>query len=152
MPEPKEGLSPFIFEGMDEAAVAALRDLYSDLKIDGKVLDLGGGGLQHFEVPPDELVVLDAPPRRCGVRRRRLSARGQEPVAGDAGATVARVLKPGGHFVCSFVGGADDTGRMRTLRKLFDGAPDFGGAESDLRTSLTGSGDRLWAVWASKAP
>ena len=59
------------------------------------------------------------------------------------------MLKPGGHFVCSFVGGADDTGRMRKLRKLFDGAPDFGGAESDLRTSLTGSGDRLWAVWAT---
>ena len=58
------------------------------------------------------------------------------------------MLKPGGHFVCSFVGGADDTGRMRKLRKLFDGAPGFGGAESDLRTSLTGSGDRLWAVWA----
>ena len=63
---------------------------------------------------------------------------------------MARVLKPGGHFVCSFVGGADDTGRMRKLRKLFDGAPGFGGAESDLRTSLTGSGDRLWAVWATK--
>ena len=62
------------------------------------------------------------------------------------------MLKPGGHFVCSFVGGADDTGRMRKLRKLFDGAPGFGGAESDLRTSLTGSGDRLWAVWATKAP
>ena len=40
---------------------------------------------------------------------------------------------------------------MRKLRKLFDGAPDFGGAESDLRTSLTGSGDRLWAVWARRA-
>jgi hypothetical protein len=31
---------------MDEAAVAALRDLYSDLEIDGRVLDLGGAGIE----------------------------------------------------------------------------------------------------------
>ena len=42
-------------------------------------------------------------------------------------------------------------GGCASCRKLFDGAPDFGGAESDLRTSLTGSGDRLWAVWAKRA-
>ena len=142
---------------MDDAATAALRDLYSDLEIDGRVLDLGGDGYEHFEVPPDELVVFDGDDKAqlpyadaefddvvllLGAPRKQP----QETLA-----EVARVLKPGGHFVCSFVGGADDTGRMRKLRKLFDGAPDFGGAESDLRTSLTGSGDRLWAVWAKRA-
>ena len=149
-PEPKAGLSPFIFEGMDETAVAALRDLYSDLSIDGEVLDLGGGGLEHFDVPPDDLVVLEAPPAKGAFDDVVCLLDSKNPSA-ETLATVARVLKPGGHFVCSFVGGADDTGRMRKLRKLFDGAPDFGGAESDLRTSLTGSGDRLWAVWAKRA-
>ena len=135
---------------MDETAVAALRDLYSDLKIDGKVLDLGAGGLQHFEVPPDELVVRDAPSGDAAFDDVVCLLGAKNPPA-EVLADVARVLKPRGHFVCSFVGGADDTGRMRKLRKLFDGAPDFGGAVSDLRTSLTGSGDRLWAVWAKRA-
>src|SRR5688572_22257725 len=44
---------------MDEGAIAALRDLYSDLEIDGRVLDLGGGGAGHFDVPPDDLVDAD---------------------------------------------------------------------------------------------
>lgn len=130
--------------------MAALRDLYSDLKIDGQVLDLGAGGLQHFEVPPDELVVLDAPSGDAAFDDVVCLLGAKNPSPETLGA-VARVLKPGGLFVCSFVGGADDTGRMRKLRKLFDGAPGFGGAESDLRTSLTGSGDRLWAVWAKRA-
>ena len=135
---------------MDEAAVAALRDLYSDLDIDGTVLDLGGGGLDHFEVPPDELVALDAPPAGATFDDVVCLLGAKNPPA-ETLSEVAQVLKPGGRLVCSFVGGADDTGRMRKLRKLFDGAPDFGGAESDLRTSLTGSGDRLWAVWAKRA-
>ena len=41
---------------MDEAAVAALRDLYSDLEIDGRVLDLGGASRDHFEFAPDALI------------------------------------------------------------------------------------------------
>ncbi len=44
----------------------------------------------------------------------------------------------------------DDAGRVRIVRAYFALAPAFGPAESDLRTSLTGTGDRLWAVWAAK--
>jgi hypothetical protein len=44
----------------------------------------------------------------------------------------------------------DDAGRVRIVRAYFSLAPVFGPAESDLRTSLTGTGDRLWAVWAAK--
>jgi ubiquinone/menaquinone biosynthesis C-methylase UbiE len=142
---------------MDQGAIAALRDLYSDLQIDGRVLDLCGVGQEHFEVPPDELVVFGADDARALPYADRefddvvclLGARNHPQ---GTLAEVARVLKPGGHFVCSFVGGADDAGRVRKLRKYFDGSPAFGGAESDLRTSLTGSGDRLWAVWASRRP
>jgi SAM-dependent methyltransferase len=146
-----------MLSGMDEAAVAALRDLYSDLQIDGRVLDLGGDGQHHFEVPPDELVEFDGPdvsalPYPDGAFDDVVCLLGGRNAAVKGLDEVARVLKPGGHFVCAFVGGADDSGRMRKLRKAFDAAPAFAGAQSDLRTSLTGSGDRLWAVWAARRP
>lgn len=142
---------------MDDGAIAALRDLYSDLEIDGRVLDLCGGGYEYFEVPPDQLVQFDGADATDLPYADRefddvvcvLGSRSSPLKALDE---VARVLKPGGHFVCAFVGGADDTGRMRKLRQTFDRASSFGGAQSDLRTSLTGSGDRLWAVWAAKRP
>ena len=70
------------------------------------------------------------------------------------------MLRPGGRFVCTFarrdarrgarMGGDDDAGRVRIVRAYFSLAPAFGPAESDLRTSLRGTGDRLWAVWAAK--
>ena len=40
---------------IDDAARDAIRDLYADLQIDGHVLDLGEAGMEHFNVPPDEL-------------------------------------------------------------------------------------------------
>ncbi len=46
----------------------------------------------------------------------------------------------------------DDAGRVRLVRTYFARTPAFGPAESDLRTSLTGAGDRLWAVWATRLP
>ena len=112
------------------------------------MLDLGGGVLEHFEVPPDDLVA----PGADGPFDDVVCVLGGQNPSAETLAEVAGLLKAGGHFVCAFVGGADDTGRMRKLRKLFDAAPGFGGAESDLRTSLTGSGDRLWAVWATRRP
>ena len=143
-------------ERMDEAAVAALRDLYSDLAIDRQVLDLSGAGQHHFEVPPDELTEFGGDPSDLPYEDAAfddvvcvLGARNPPQATWDE---AARVLKPGGHFVCAFVGGADDTGRMRKLRKAYDAAPAFGGPLSDLRSSLTGSGDRLWAIWAVRRP
>jgi len=155
--------------GLDDAAVAAIRDLYSDLGIDGRVLDLCGGGQEQFDVPPDELVGFGGDPDA------------QLPYGDDAFddvlctggvgtftrprdtfADVARVLRPGGRFVCTFTTqvftaaavrgwvSTDDAGRVRIVRAYFALAPAFGPAESDLRTSLTGTGDRLWAVWAAK--
>ena len=37
----------------------AVRDLYSDLDIDGRVLDMGEPSTGHFDLPPDELVAGD---------------------------------------------------------------------------------------------
>ena len=154
---------------LDDAAVAAIRDLYSDLGIDGRVLDLCGSSSDHFDVPPDELTTFSGDPdvklpygddvfddvlcsAAVGALRRPR----------ETFAEVARVLRPGGHFVCTFASAihvpgeirgwvaTDDAGRVRIVRAYFALASAFGPAESDLRTSLTGSGDRLWAVWAAK--
>jgi SAM-dependent methyltransferase len=154
---------------LDDAAVAAVRDLYSDLGIDGRVLDLCGTSDGHFDVPPDELVVFDGDPSDAlpygdAAFDDVLCAGGvgalTEPAATFA--EVARVLRPGGRFVCTFTGGGaagaavpawtatDDAGRVRIVRGHFALAPAFGPPESDLRTSLTGTGDRLWAVWATR--
>jgi SAM-dependent methyltransferase len=153
--------------GLDDAALAALRDLYDDLGIDGRVLGVCAGSPAHFNVPPDELVA-----HRIGAGPLPFAdasfddalcfeglAGWTDPLA--AFAEVARVLRPGGRLVCSFTSrhpaqairgwlGTDDTGRVRIARRYFELTPGFGPAQSDLRSSLTGTGDRLWAVWAAR--
>lgn len=146
-----------------------MRDLYSDLGVDGRVLDLCGGSADQFEVPPDELVVHTGDPDEplpygdeafddvvCS------GGIGSLTRPREAFAEVARVLRPGGRFVCTFANGVhtrpevrgwaatDDAGRVRIARAYFALTGAFGPPESDLRTSLTGMGDRLWAVWAAK--
>src|SRR4051812_3850474 len=138
---------------MDDEAIAALRDLYSDLDIDGRVLNIGVAVRDRFEIPPDALVEFDGDPARLPYADGEFDAvlcQGDIPQA--AFAESARVLKPRGYLVCTFAGGADDAGHIKLLRKWFASTPGFAGAESDLRTSLTGAGDRLWAVWAPKRP
>ena len=61
------------------------------------------------------------------------------------------MLRPGGCFVVTFPGSSDDAGRVRVVRGYFAATDAFGPAQSDLRTSLTGTGDRLWAVWAKRS-
>jgi SAM-dependent methyltransferase len=139
--------------GLDAAAMDAIRDLYDDLQIDGRVLDLGEDGQRHFHVPPDELTVHAAGllPYADG---------GFDDVVGfgvpddaEVFAEAARVLHTGGRFVATFTNrlAPDTAAQVRRLRRRFERTPGFGPAESDLRTSLTGTGDQLWAVWARRA-
>jgi SAM-dependent methyltransferase len=132
---------------IDDAARDAIRDLYDDLQIDGRVLDLGGAGMEHFNVPPDELTVAEAPDGTYD----DVVFFGAPDDAELFGA-VAQALKPGGRFVITFTNALapDTAAQVRRLRRRFEATPGFGPAESDLRTSLTGAGDQLWAVWATR--
>ena len=132
---------------IDDATRDAIRDLYDDLEIDGNVLDLGGAGMEHFNVPPDELTVAGEPDGSYD----DIVYFGA-PDDAELFAAVARSLKPGGRFVITFTNtlAPDTAAQVRRLRKRFEATEGFGSAESDLRTSLTGAGDQLWAVWATR--
>ena len=113
---------------IDDDAIAAVGDLYQELGIDGRVLDLMASWVSHFHAPPDELVVLGMNEREL---RRNGAAAGHvvqdlnaDPVLPFADASlddavccvsvdylvrplevfaeVARVLRPGGRFVVTF--------------------------------------------------
>jgi SAM-dependent methyltransferase len=175
---------------MDETAERAIGDLYEDLGIDARVLDLFAGWTSHFNVEPDELVGLGPNPGLLdanGALSERVAQDLDEntalPFADErfddvvcssgvdyltrpleVFAEVARVLRPGGRFVCTFTSrcfperaihgwlNTDDGGHVRIVRRYFELTPGFGRAESDLRTSLAGTGDLLWAVWAARTP
>jgi len=77
-------------------------------------------------------------------------------------AEVARVLRPGGRFVVTFsnrcfptkvIRGwalADSAGCVEIVRHYFDLSGGFDEPTAALRTGLTGRGDPLWAVWATR--
>jgi SAM-dependent methyltransferase len=136
---------------LDATALDAIRDLYDDLQIDGRVLDLGDAGMAHFNVPPDELTVREGEFDYPDASFDDVVSFGV-PEDPDLFAEVARILRPGGRFVATFSNqlAPDTAAQVRRLRKRFAATPGFGAAESDLRTSLTGEGDQLWAVWARR--
>jgi SAM-dependent methyltransferase len=156
--------------GLDGAATDSLRDFYDDLGINGRVLDLAMPSGEHFHDPPDELTPQllggDPLPYADGDFDDALCHEGLAPLTHplEGFAEVARVLKPGGRFICTFTSrrrsvapvkgwaATDDAGRVRIARRYFELTPAFGPPASDLRASLTGTGDRLWAVWATRRP
>ena len=113
---------------IDEAAIAAVGDLYAELHLEGDVLDLMGSWVSHFRQRPERLTVL-------GMNTAELSANPQASttIVHDLNADpclpfdddtfdaavccvsvdyltrpvevfrdVGRVLRPGGTFVCTF--------------------------------------------------
>jgi SAM-dependent methyltransferase len=172
---------------MDASAEQAVSDLYDDLEIDGRVLDLWSSWVSHFNHPPDELVGIGMNEEELAANdalsERLLQDLNEDPVLPfedgrfddvvccaavdyltrplEVFAEVARVLVPGGRFVCAFTNrcfptkaihgwlSTDEGGHVRIVRRYFELTPAFSSTESDLRTSLSGSGDALWAVWAA---
>jgi SAM-dependent methyltransferase len=119
---------PRLVTHIDERAIAAVGDLYTELGVDGEVLDLMSSWISHFAAPPRRLVAL-------GMNDQELAANPQaaqwvvhdlnaDPVLpfNDAAfddvvccvsvdyltrpvevfREVGRVLRPGGRFVVTF--------------------------------------------------
>jgi SAM-dependent methyltransferase len=188
-PSPDAGfyVPPRLVTHIDDAAIAAVGALYDELRVDGSVLDLMSSWVSHFAAAPRELVGLGmnaaelaANPALTASVVRDLNA---EPVLPfedgrfddavccvsvdylvrplEVFAEVARVLRPGGRFVCTFSNrcfptkairgwlATDDAGHVAIVRRYFELTPAFGPATTELRTPAGGPGDPLWAVWAA---
>ena len=113
---------------IDDGAIAAVGALYDELGINGVVLDLMSSWVSHFRQPPSELTVLGMSAEELDAnaqaRHRVVHDLNEDPRLpfGDRGfdaavccvsvdylvhpvavfKEVARVLRPGGVFVCTF--------------------------------------------------
>lgn len=181
---------PRMVTHIDAAAVAAVGDLYEELTIEGAVLDLMGSWVSHFRRAPAELTVLGMnadelaanpqahatvvhdlntdpvlpfPDTRfdaavCCVSVDYLT----QPVA--VFTDVARVLRPGAPFVCTFSNrcfptrairgwlSASDEQRCAIVATYFRDAGGWDEPVISRRTASGRLGDPLFAVWAHRAP
>jgi SAM-dependent methyltransferase len=120
--------APRLVTHIDDAAIAAVGDLYDELHIDGDVLDLMGSWVSHFRHPPQHLrvlgmsqVELEANPLAAERIVHDLNAQPSVPLPAESVddvvccvsvdyltrpvevfRDVGRVLRPGGRFVCTF--------------------------------------------------
>ena len=178
--------SPRLVTHIDDAAIAAVGELYAELGVNGEVLDLMSSWVSHFVTPPRRLVVL-------GMNERELEANAMagERIVHDLNADpripldgervddvvccvsvdyltrpvevfrdVARVLRPGGRFVCTFsnrvfptkaIRGwllADEHERPEIVAEYFRRSRTFEPPIVALRTPPDHRSDPLWAVWA----
>jgi SAM-dependent methyltransferase len=171
---------------IDDDAIAAVGTLYEELEIDGEVLDLMSSWVSHFRAPPARLTVLGISAEELQANRVA-AVRVVHDLNSDPGlpfpdasfdgavccvsvdyltrplevfAEVARVLRPGGPFVCTFsnrcfptkaIRGwiyASEEGRREIVSRYFALTPGFGEPQSERRTPPFHGGDPLLAVWA----
>jgi SAM-dependent methyltransferase len=177
---------PRLVTHIDDDAIAGVGALYRELAVDGDVLDLMGSWVSHFAAPPRRLRVLgmnrmelDANLMAAERIVHDLNADPSIPLD-DGGvddavccasvdyltrpvevfADVARVLRPGGRFVCTFsnrvfptkaIRGwlyASEEERCRIVVEYFHRSRGFEPAVVQRRTSPDHPGDPLYAVWA----
>jgi SAM-dependent methyltransferase len=173
---------------IDDAAIAAVGALYDQLGIVGDVLDLMGSWVSHFRTPPARLTVLgmnaqelEANPSAAATVVHDLNADPQLPFAPssfdavvccvsvdyltrpvEVFTDVARVLRPGGLFVCTFsnrcfptkaIRGwlySDDEQHCEIVKRYFLLAAGWAEPHAERRTPLVHRGDPLMAVWAQR--
>ena len=179
---------PRLVTHIDDQAIATVGALYDELGVVGDVLDLMASWVSHFRTPPAHLTVLGM--NADELRENHAAAAtvvhdlnddpripfGEKsfdavvccvsvdyltrPV--EVFAEVARVLRPGGPFICTFsnrcfptkaIRGwlyADDEERCAIVRRYFQLSGAFEASRSQRRTPLDHPGDPLLAVWAYK--
>jgi SAM-dependent methyltransferase len=179
---------PRLVTHIDDPAIAAVGALYGELGLGGDVLDLMASWVSHFPVAPERLTVvgmnaeeLAANPQATSVVVHDLNADPRLPFAAgsfDAAvccvsvdyltrplevfADVARVLRPGAAFVCTFSNrcfptkairgwlAANDQQRGAIVAAYFRGAGGWDEPVIERRTP-PGPGDPLFAVWATRS-
>jgi SAM-dependent methyltransferase len=182
---------PRLVTHIDDGAIAAVGALYDELAVgvagDGEVLDLMSSWVSHFTTTPRHLTVLgmndDELAANPQARRRVVHDLNTDPVlpfpadAFDAAvccvsvdylvrpievfAEVARVVREGGVFVCTFSNRCFPTKAIRgwlhssdaehgeIVAEYFRRSGGFGEPVIERRTSVGHPGDPLWAVWGT---
>jgi SAM-dependent methyltransferase len=173
---------------IDDGAIAAVGELYEELGLDGTVLDLMGSWVSHFRRTPAHLTVLGmnadelaANPQAAATVVHDLNADPILPFADssfDAAVCcasvdyltrpvevftdVARVLRPGGVFVCSFSNRCFPTKAIRgwlystdeqhctIVEEYFRQSGAYDEPLAQRRTPPGRAGDPLYAVWATR--
>ena len=179
---------PRLVTHIDDDAIAEVGALYDELGISGEVLDLMSSWVSHFRVPPKRLVVLgmnehelQANPAAAKRIVHDLNADPRIPLPDESVddavccasvdyltkpvevfREVARILRPGGRFVCTFsnrvfptkaIRGwlqATDEGRRAIVVEYFERSQVFEPATAARRTPPGHTGDPLSAVWSTR--
>jgi SAM-dependent methyltransferase len=179
---------PRIVTHIDDQAIAAVGALYEELGIDGDVLDLMSSWVSHFRHRPAHLTVLgmnadelDANDQAAERVIHDLNADPSLPFPDTAFdaitcavsvdyltrpievfADAARVVRPGGLFVCTFsnrcfptkaIRGwlqATDDQRCSIVAAYFRSAGGWTDPVIERRTPILHRGDPLYAVWAER--
>lgn len=179
---------PRLVTHIDDGAIEAVGRLYAELVIDGRVLDLMSSWVSHFQRAPEELVGLGMNERELAanpeLKAYVVQDLNDDPLLpfNDASfdhvvccvsidylvrplavfTEVARVLRPGGLFVCTFSNrcfptkairgwlASDDAGRVGIVRRYFELTDGFEPPSDELRTGTGGSRDPLYGVWAAR--
>ncbi len=188
-PDPVFYAPPRLVTHIDDGAIDAVGDLYEELELHraGPVLDLMSSWVSHFRTPPSELTVLGmnrvelaANPAATAHVVHDLNTDPALPFPDAVFAAavccvsvdylvrpihvfdeVARVLRPGGRFVCTFsnrcfptkaIAGwlaTDDAGRCRIVAEYFRRSVGWGEPVVERRPSA--GWDPLYAVHARRA-
>lgn len=179
---------PRLVTHIDEGAIAAVGATYAELGIDGEVIDLMSSWVSHFTRPPRRLTVLGMNQAELDANEAAtervvtdLNAAPVLPFADErfddavccvsvdyltrpveVMREVARVLRPGGRFVCTFSNrcfptkavrgwlAAPDHERPAVVQAYFAASGAFEEAVAVRRPEARH--DPLWAVWATRRP
>jgi SAM-dependent methyltransferase len=173
---------------IDDGAIAAVGALYDELRVRGAVLDLMSSWVSHFRETPEALTVLGMNADELATNPQAeswvvhdLNIDPALPFVDDAfdHATccvsvdyltrpidvfrdVARVVRPGGLFVCTFSNrlfptkairgwlGSEDAAHQAIVAEYFAASGSYGPADTR-QCSTPPGGDPLFAVWARGA-